>query len=45
MIVTIEIDTDKYDVRVTDKKTGDVWKLEQGPKMDDGYHAGPHADQ
>lgn len=34
MIVTIEIDTKKYDVRVTDKKTGSVWILEPEREMD-----------
>lgn len=34
MIVTIEIDTEKYDIHVTDKTTGTVWMLEPEPKMD-----------
>lgn len=34
MIVVIEIDTDKYDVHVTDKVTKTVLMLEPTPKMD-----------
>ena len=34
MIVTIEIDTERYDVSVTDKSTGTVWMLESDPEME-----------
>ena len=34
MIVTIEIDTELYDISVTDKQTGTVWTLAPEPEMD-----------
>jgi len=34
MLITIEIDTEKYDVSVIDKATGTVWTLESEPEMD-----------
>lgn len=34
MIIKIEIDTDKYDVNLIDKKTKTVWTLQPEPEMD-----------
>ena len=34
MIITIEIDTDLYDVSVKDKSTGTIWTLAPDEEMD-----------